>query len=358
MSIDPAAFRRLVAAFLASRTSASTREAYRRDLTHLATALGVGDEGIPTAGDIRDAFGIEDDPEVRAVLDQLVAVGPEWWRDWRDHLEGSPATRRRRVAAVRAFCRWWSRSCDLENPVTDLRPPGVADAGGSRRGPQDVVAFAQADMRRLLDAARRPGPVGARDVALIEILYGCGLRASEAVGLNVSACNLEDLEDPYLVVTGKGSRVRAVAVPHGARVALEAYLRVGRPELAARRRAGAAPDADAVFVSVRGRRLAREDVWRIIAAIGRRAGLTEDGGRVFPHALRHSCGTHLIQAGVDIRYVQAHLGHASPVTTEVYTHVTAAHLKTDFDRAHPRARSGAGHRADDAGGAEPGGEHG
>lgn len=356
MSIDPAAFRRLLAAFLASRTSASTREAYRRDLTHLATALGVGDEGIPTVGDIRDAFGIEDDPEVRTVLEHLVALGPEWWRDWRDHLEGSPATRRRRVAAVRAFCRWWSRTCALENPVTDLRPPGVADAGGSRRGPQDVVAFAQADMRRLLDAARRPGPVGARDVALIEILYGCGLRASEAVGLNVSACNLEDLEDPYLVVTGKGSRVRAVAVPHGARVALEAYLRVGRPELAARRRAGAAPDADAVFVSVRGRRLAREDVWRIIAAIGRRAGLTEDGGRVFPHALRHSCGTHLIQAGVDIRYVQAHLGHASPVTTEVYTHVTAAHLKTDFDRAHPRARSGAGHRADDAGGAEPGGE--
>jgi len=347
MITDAPAFRRLVAAFLATRTSASTREAYRRDLTHLAPALGVGEDGIPTDGEIRDAFGIEDDPEVRAVLVRLVGLGPDWWRSWRDDLEGSPATRRRRVAAVRAFCRWWSRVCDLENPVSDLRPPGAA--GGSRRAGQEVVAFAQSDMRRLLEAARRPGPVGARDVALIEILYGCGLRASEAVGLNVSACNLDDGEDPYLVVTGKGARVRAVAVPQGARVALQAYLRVGRPELAARRRGAGSVDADAVFVSVRGRRLAREDVWRIVTAIGRRAGLLDEGGRVFPHALRHSCGTHLIQAGVDIRYVQAHLGHASPVTTEVYTHVTAAHLKSDFDRAHPRARSGPGNGADDSG---------
>ena len=346
MIVDAPAFRRLVAAFLASRTSASTREAYRRDLGHLASALGVGDRGIPGDAEIRDAFGIEDDPEVRALLDSLVGLGPEWWRRWRDDLTGSPATRRRRVAAVRAFCRWWSRACDLENPVSELRPPG---ASGGARGGGEVVAFAQADMRRLLDAARRAGPVGARDVALIEILYGCGLRASEAVGLNVSACNLDDGEDPYLVVTGKGARVRAVAVPQGARVALQAYLRAGRPELVARRRGPGTADADAVFVSVRGRRLAREDIWRIVTAVGRRAGLLDQGGRVFPHALRHSCGTHLIQAGVDIRYVQAHLGHASPVTTEVYTHVTAAHLKADFDRAHPRARSGAGHGTDDSG---------
>lgn len=346
MTVDAPAFRRLVAAFLASRTSASTREAYRRDLGHLASTLGVADAGIPTDDEIRDAFGIEDDPEVRALLEGLVGLGPEWWRRWRDDLAGSPATRRRRVAAVRAFCSWWSRACDLENPVSDLRPPGAAT--GARRG-GEVVAFAQSDMRRLLEAARRAGPVGARDVALVEILYGCGLRASEAVGLNVSACNLDDGEDPYLVVTGKGARVRAVAVPQGARVALQAYLRVGRPELVAQRRGTGTADADAVFVSVRGRRLAREDVWRIVTAVGRRAGLLDDGGRVFPHALRHSCGTHLIQAGVDIRYVQAHLGHASPVTTEVYTHVTAAHLKADFDRAHPRARSGAGDGTDDPG---------
>ena len=78
-----------------------------------------------------------------------------------------------------------------------------------------------------------------------------------------------------------------------------------------------------------------------MADVADRAGLRADGARVFPHALRHSCGTHLIQSGVDIRYVQAHLGHASPVTTEIYTHVTAAHLREDFDRAHPRARRAA-----------------
>jgi integrase/recombinase XerD len=93
-----------------------------------------------------------------------------------------------------------------------------------------------------------------------------------------------------------------------------------------------------VFLSARGRRLGRAAVWRIVADVADRAGLREGGERVFPHALRHSCGTHLIQSGVDIRYVQAHLGHASPVTTEIYTHVTAAHLREDFDRAHPRAR--------------------
>jgi integrase/recombinase XerD len=356
MSVNAPAFRRLVAAFLATRTSASTREAYRRDLTHLAVALGAGAAAIPDQSEIRDAFGIEDDPDVRGVLDHLVGLGADWWCDWRDGLEGSIATRRRRVAAVRAFCRWWSMTCDVENPVADLRPPGaVAPAPGST---PDVVAFAQADMRRLLDAARRPGPIGARDTALIELLYGCGLRASEAVGLDVSACNLDDSEDPYLVVTGKGSRVRAVAVPNVARVALEAYLRVGRPALVSRRRGGDASDTDAVFVSVRGRRLAREDVWRIVRAVGRRAGLREEGARVFPHAIRHSCGTHLIQAGVDIRYVQAHLGHASPVTTEVYTHVTAAHLKSDFDRAHPRARLAGGDGAGDPGAVESGAKRG
>jgi site-specific recombinase XerD len=132
-------------------------------------------------------------------------------------------------------------------------------------------------------------------------------------------------------------------VPRGALVALTGYLRVGRPELRARDRSPRADqarhrDADAVFLSGRGRRLGRAAVWRIVTTVADRAGLRGDGARVFPHALRHSCGTHLIQSGVDIRYVQAHLGHASPVTTEVYTHVTAAHLREDFDRAHPRSR--------------------
>jgi integrase/recombinase XerD len=185
--------------------------------------------------------------------------------------------------------------------------------------------------------------LGRRDRAILEVLYGCGLRASEAAGLDLSSCHLDDPEDPFVAVRGKGGTRRAVAVPTLARDALLAYLATGRPELRARDRRPRPDqarhrDADAVFLGARGRRLGRQDVWRIVARVAERAGVRGEDQRVFPHALRHSCGTHLIQAGVDIRYVQAHLGHASPVTTEIYTHVTAAHLREDFDRAHPRAR--------------------
>jgi len=188
-----------------------------------------------------------------------------------------------------------------------------------------------------------PGPLGARTHALVEVLYGCGLRAGEAAALDLSACHLDDPEDPFVVVLGKGGIRRAVAVPTVAREALTAYLRTARPELRARDRRPRPDqarhrDADAVFLGARGRRIGRADVWRIVTRAAERAGVRTADQRVFPHALRHSCGTHLIQAGVDIRYVQAHLGHASPVTTEIYTHVTAAHLRDDFDRAHPRAR--------------------
>ncbi|MFN8110158.1 MAG: tyrosine-type recombinase/integrase [Thermoleophilia bacterium] len=335
--VDAHGFRLLAAGFLASRVAAGTRQAYRRDLVHLAVALGVPD-AIPDDREVTEVFGVEEDPSARAAATQMAGIPEDWWRTWRDGLTGSVATRRRRVAAVRAFCRWWSRVLDGENPVRDLRPPGGAPTRG--RPGRDVVALAPAATRRLCEAAARPGPVGARDAALVELLYGCGLRASEASGMDISACHLDDEDDPYVVVTGKGSRTRAVAVPASARTALLAYLRVARPQLRAGARTPVRADADAVFLSVRGRRLGREDIWRVVGRAASRAGLTDDGGRVFPHALRHSCGTHLIQSGVDIRYVQAHLGHASPVTTEIYTHVTAAHLAADFHRAHPRARAG------------------
>lgn len=327
-------FRRLAAGFLAACASPNTRAAYRRDLEVLADALGLPSDALPAEGDVRAAFGVEEDPGARATAAALAALPPGWWRDWRDGLAGRAATRRRRVAAARAFCRWWSGAMGLENPALALRPPGAGPA--RERLEREMVALTPAAARRLCEAAHRPGPDGQRDGALVELLYGCGLRAGEAIGLDLSACHLDDPDDPHVVVRGKGDRVRAVAVPARARDALAAYLRTGRPAL--RAAAGDRAAAEAVFLSVRGRRLGRGDVWRIVRAAARRAGLADGDGRVFPHALRHSCGTHLIQSGIDIRYVQAHLGHASPVTTEIYTHVTAAHLRADFDRAHPRAR--------------------
>ncbi len=336
---------RLAEGFLATRENANTRAAYARDLVDLAGAVDGGER--PDEPPLVD---VESDSDARRAAVALADLPIEWWQSWRDGLEGSLASRRRRVAGVRAFCRWWSRLLALPNPVKELRPPSAGEVGDAPR--QEFVALAPAEVRRLIEAAARPGPLGARDVTLIEVLYGCGLRAGEAAGLSLSACHLDDADDPYVTIAGKGGRVRAVAVPRAAGDALRSYLRTARPELRARDRhprAARHGDADAVFLSARGRRLGRDGVWRAEAAAADRAGLRDGGRRIVPHALRHSCGTHLIQSGVDIRYVQAHLGHASPVTTEVYTHVTAAHLRDDFDRAHPRARRGA------RGVSEPGG---
>ena len=338
VAVDGEGYRALAAAFVATRGSANTRAAYGRDLTLLGEALRVepSDEQAPP-------FGVETDPGARRAAEQMAAIPSGWWQDWRDRLGGRPSSRARRVAAVRAFCRWWSRALDLPNPVEDLRPPAMASRNQDRLT-REVAALSPSQMRRMCEAAAAmPGPEGLRASALIEVLYGCGLRATEAAGLDVSALHLDDPDDPYVIVLGKGGKHRAVAVPQVAHDALRRYLATGRPELRAR---DVKPrpdqqrhrDADAVFLGNRGRRVGRSDVWREVNRVADAAGLTSEGVRVFPHALRHSCGTHLVQAGVDIRYVQAHLGHASPVTTEVYTHITASHLKDDFDRAHPRAR--------------------
>ena len=338
MNVNADGYWRLVEAFLATRASANTRAAYRRDLELLGAALGLAPHDAPVPG-----FGVEDDPAARSAAAALAAVPADWWQSWRDGLDGSAASRRRRVAAVRAFCKWWARLFALESPTAQLAPPGgVADR--QRALGREIVALDQAQVRAMCDAAAKmTGPEGARTHALIETLYGLGIRASEASALNVSDLHLDDADDPFVIVHGKGARQRAVAVPALARTAILTYLAVGRPELRARDRSprpdqGRHRDADALFLTPRGRRIGRSAIWQLVQRVAEAAGLLSNGQRVFPHALRHSCGTHLIQAGIDIRYVQAHLGHASPVTTEIYTHVTAAHLREDFDRAHPRSR--------------------
>ena len=206
VQVDDAGYRALVAGFLATRGSANTRAAYARDLLILGEALGVA-----AGGEAGPSFGVEDDPGARRAALQMTAIPPDWWQRWRDALEGRQSSRARRVAAVRAFCRWWSRALALPNPVQDLRPPSAA-ARGQERLQREVSALTPSQMRRLCDAAAAmPGPLGLRTHALIEVLYGCGLRATEASGLDMSALHLDDLEDPYVVVLGKGGKHRAVA---------------------------------------------------------------------------------------------------------------------------------------------------
>ncbi len=173
-------------------------------------------------------------------------------------------------------------------------------------------------------------PVGLRDAALLEVLYGTGARISEAVGLDVDEV-ARALEHPAagLRVLGKGGKERMVPLGSYARAALDAYLVRGRPALAVR---GAGPPA--LFLGARGARLSRQSAWAVLQQVAAQAGL---GVEVSPHTLRHSFATHLLDGGADVRVVQELLGHASVTTTQIYTLVTVDHLREVYLTSHPRA---------------------
>ncbi|MEX1270827.1 MAG: tyrosine-type recombinase/integrase, partial [Acidimicrobiia bacterium] len=169
-----------------------------------------------------------------------------------------------------------------------------------------------------------PGPADARDRAMLEVLYGTGARASEVVGLDLGAV---DLEEARAVLTGKGNRQRMVPLGGPAVEAIAAWLPA---------RLDLGPRDDAVFLNLRGGRLTRQTVFDIVKRAAERAGL--DPSEVSPHVLRHSAATHMIEAGADIRSVQEMLGHANVNTTQVYTRVTPRHLREIYLEAHPRSQ--------------------
>lgn len=180
---------------------------------------------------------------------------------------------------------------------------------------------------RLLDSSIGDRPVDLRDRALLEVLYGCGLRASELCGLDVDRVNTDD---GVLLVRGKGDKERIVPLAGTAEKALCDYLEHGRPVLA---RAGKTSTM-AVFLNARGSRLTRQSVHRIVRNAGLRVGIDN----LHPHTLRHSCATHLLEGGADLRIIQDMLGHSDIATTQVYTHVQQTHLQEEYRSAHPRAR--------------------
>ena len=193
-------------------------------------------------------------------------------------------------------------------------------------------ALSEEEITRVLDTCIGVDGVGYRDRAMLEVLYGTGMRISELVGLQLSAL---DLDDGMARVLGKGSKERLVPLAGFALRALVEYLGPsGRPRLEPRRWAKRG-DAEAVFLNARGGRLTRQGAWLVVKRHAEQAGLAEV---VHPHVFRHSCATHMIEHGADIRTVQELLGHASLTTTQRYTRVTAERLRAVFMQAHPRAR--------------------
>jgi integrase/recombinase XerD len=246
---------------------------------------------------------------------------PEAVRDFVNGLRRSgrrPTTQARKVAAIRSFYAFALREGLAERDVAAL-----VDA--PRPGSYLPDVLSADEVERVLDAPPADDPVGIRDRAILELLYACGLRVSELTGLDLDRVDLAGLQ---VRVIGKGNRERRVPMGEPARERMHRYLSGPRAAWTAGKPTAAA------FVSQRGRRLARESVWRLVRHWTDVAGVR---GHATPHTFRHSFATHLLEGGADLRVVQALLGHASISTTQLYTHLTGERLREVYLRAHPRA---------------------
>ncbi len=226
------------------------------------------------------------------------------------------------VVSVRGFHRFAvQEGATLNDPATDVSPPALPKRL-PKAVPYDVV---EAIIAGTGDGSNARS---SRDRALVELLYGTGARISEVTALDIDDLDLDELT---VVVTGKGAKQRRIPLGEVAAQALENYLRVGRPVLAASRagKAGAA-----VFLNTRGSRLTRQSAWEIVTRAASAGGVSL---AISPHTLRPSCATHLLERGAVVRVVQELLGHASVTTTQVYTLVTADSLREVYALAHPRA---------------------
>ncbi len=231
----------------------------------------------------------------------------------------APATLQRKAACLRSFYRHLRREGLLEHdPTAELRGPP--------RLQKLPLVLTREEVSLLLRQPAGMEPLALRDRGLLEIMYACGLRASETIALELGDV---DLEEGMLRARGKGSKERIVPVGSAAVGALRAWCERGRPTL----EGGAG--AHALFLNHRGRPLTRQGLYKIVQAHARSAGLAE---RMSPHTLRHTFATHLLAGGCDLRSVQDMLGHADLATTQIYTHLSSERLKGVYFSAHPRAK--------------------
>ena len=281
-------------ALLAARRAPRTVDAYRRDLAALADHLGKSPADATTE-------------EIESWLADLRARGQ------------APSSIARRAAAARAFYRHLVLlGLRVDNPASEIELP--------RRRARLPRTLSPAEVERLIGAANGTTPRSLRDRALVELLYGAGLRVSEAVGLERGGV---DLDNRLVRCVGKGDKERIVPLGREAADALRRYLSRGRPYLDRRHR----PD---LFLNAQGGALTRAGAFLILRRLAEKAGL--DPKRVHPHILRHSFATHLLEGGADLRSVQEMLGHADLGTTELYTHVSDRRRRDTYFSTHPHAR--------------------
>src|ERR1700755_1643498 len=271
--------------------SRNTLEAYRSDLQQLGLFLAR-----------RDRDPLQVSPADLAAFVSELADG----HDGKPPV--APATLQRKIACLRSFYRHLRR----ENSNNPARPPQRRPPRSRGRLPK---VLSRDEVNRLLSQPRGTSPAALRDRALLETMYACGLRASEAIGLELSEL---DLDDGTLRAYGKGSKERLVPGGGKAIEALGAYLERGRPSLV-----GPRPERR-VFVNLRGGALSRQGLYKIVRRHARTAGLEH---RMSPHTLRHTFATHLLTGGCDLRSLQEMLGHADVATTQLYTHLSRERIK-------------------------------
>jgi integrase/recombinase XerD len=273
-----------------------TLESYERDLR----ALLAFSAGLERAPELLDRAALE------AFVREQMTAGL------------SPRSVARMVASVRGFYRFLVLDRRLTgNPADDLRPP--------RAWPSLPKFLSIEEVDRLIAQPDVASPLGRRDRAMIELLYATGLRVSELVGVRQADLHLAE---HYLTCVGKGSKERLVPIGEQASEWIERYQSSGRPHLLKGR------SSPRLFLNVRGGALSRVGFWKVLKRYGREAGLPRS---LSPHVLRHSFATHLLERGADLRAIQLMLGHADLSTTQIYTHVLEARLRTIYDRFHPRA---------------------
>jgi integrase/recombinase XerD len=306
VTAPPRTFQTLVLDFLAyleleRGLSRNTLEAYRSDLLQFGAWLERNG---------RDALDVEHS-DLSAFLAEL-AGGRE------DRAPAAATTLQRKTACLRSFYRHLRRDEILDrDPTAELKPP--------RRSQRLPQVLSRDEVAHLLAQPKGTDPSALRDRALLELMYACGLRASEAVDLGVREV---DLEAGILRARGKGSKERIVPVGSKAIAALRSYLERGRPALVG------LGEESRLFVNRRGHRLTRQGLYKIVQRHARTAGLDD---RMSPHTLRHTFATHLLAGGCDLRSLQEMLGHADIATTQIYTHLSAERLHDVYFDAHPRA---------------------